>query len=571
MLIPVAVLVGLSVSLFPSAGRDDAYITYWAAHTLREFGEVANLNGLHLEQSSSLFHVIVLGIFSRITSISVPTVGPLTSVLSSILSVVYTYQLARLVAGRWYAVGAAMIVATAVPFVYWTTGGLEGTLAALVTTALLFHVTRYLERPETGRPRWGVWVLVGSFLLIRPEAIFVIASVLITMFVVFRLRGVSVADERLEYYAVLIRKLLWVILVVVVLMAIIFIVKQLYFGNWLAQPVTAKLGGGALLSRTGDGVQYLVTGLLPPPLSLLPFFAIAGVIYVARKIGRDEPEFVGGLLLALFVLVYLGFILIAGGDWMEGSRFIVPVIPALAVLAVMIVPHIDSREFQVYAIAGIVAFQIVGAIWFAKFGSISTPLWDVYSLDTSSLAVEKYSWYAQPNRTHLRDIPVVDELDEVIEILKAEVDGKVTILSGQAGFVAYHMARDHYKRIEFIDRRGITTAHFTECGGTRDVDRSTTGLLLTYTAFFANQEDIEAECGIQRPHVIFELDLPELTVENAVTKNGYVVVYRQTGKIQTSKTLQGIEVLAHEFIAVREDFLYMFDEPLPRVLEWIIE
>ena len=39
-----------------------------------------------------------------------------------------------------------------------------------------------------------------------------------------------------------------------------------------------------------------------------------------------------------------------------------------------------------------------------------------------------------------------------------------------------------------------------------------------------------------------------------MTRNGYVVVYRQTGKIQTSKTLQGIEVLAHEFIAVREDF-----------------
>jgi len=570
-LIPIVVLIGLSASLFPSAGRDDAYITYWAANTLREFGEIANLNGLHLEQSSSLLHVIVLGVFSRITSISVPTVGPLISMLSSLLTIIYTFQFARLIVGRWYAVGAAMIVATAVPFVYWTTGGLEGTLAALVTTALMYHLMQYLERPEAGRPPWNVWVLMGSFLLVRPESIFVIATVIATAFVVFRLRSISVTDERLEYYAIVIRKLLWVALATTALMAAIFAFKQIYFGDWLPVPVMAKLGGGALLSRTGDGMQYLVTALLPPPLSLLPFFAIAGAIYVVRKTGRDEPGFTGGLLLTLFVLVYMGFILIAGGDWMEGSRFIVPVIPALAVLAVMVVPHVKSREFQVYILAGIVAFQIVGGIWFAKFGSISTPLWEVSNLDTSNLAVEKYSWFARPNRTHLRDIPVVDQLNSVIETLKSEVDGRVTVMSGQAGFVAYHMAREHYKEIEFIDRRGITTTHFTDCGGTKDVQRTTTGILLTYTAFFANQEDIEQECGIQRPHVIFELDLPELTVENVIARNGYVVVYRQTGKIQTSKTLQGIEVLAHESIAVRSDLAGLFDGPFPKVREWNVE
>jgi hypothetical protein len=570
-LIPIVVLVGLSASLFPSAGRDDAYITYWAANTLRDFGEIANLNGIHIEQSSSLLHVVVLGLFSRITSISVPTVGPLVSMLSSLLTIIYTFQFARLIVGRWYAFGAAMIVATAVPFVYWTTGGLEGTLAALVTTALIYHMILYLERPEAGRPPWNVWVLMGSFLLVRPESIFVIAAVLATAFVFFRLRGVSVVDERLEYYAVVIRKLLWIALVIAVLMTVILIVKLVYFGSWLPLPVMAKLGGGVLLSRTGDGMQYLVSALLPPPLSLLPFFAIAGVVCVARKIGRDEPEFTGGLLLTLFVLVYMGFILIAGGDWMEGSRFIVPVIPALAVLSVMVVPHIKSREFQVYILAGIVAFQIVGGIWFAKFGSISTPLWEVSSLDTSSLAVEKYSWLARPNRTHLRDIPVVDQLNSVIETLQSDVEGKVTVMSAQAGFVAYHMAREHYKQIEFIDRRGITTSHFTDCGGTKDVQRTTTGLFLTYIAFFANQEDIEQDCGIQRPHVIFDLDLPELIVENVIARNGYVVVYRQTGKIQTSKTLQGIEVLAHEFIAVRNDLQHLFDGPMPKVREWNVE
>ena len=568
VLLPVAGLIGLSVSLFPSAGRDDAYITYWAAHTLREFGEIANLNGAHIEQSTSLLHVLVLGAVSLVTTFPVPAIGPPTSVVFGVLTVIYTFEFARLYVGRWYAMGAAMIVATASPFVYWTTGGLESTMTALVATALLYHLTRYLERPGTGRPPAAVWVAMGAFLLARPESIFVIGSVLVGMFVVLRLRSISVADDRLESYALTIRKLLWAALTSAVLMTAIFAVKMAYFGGWLPQPVAAKLGGDSLLSGVGEGVEYVITALLPPPLSLLPFFSIAGAVYFARKIALDEEEFTGGLLLSLYTLAYIAFILLVGGDWMEGSRFIVPVMPALAVLAVVIIPHIKLRDLQVYAIGGIIAFHVVGAVWFAKFGSISTPLWDVSRVEQMDLPLERYSWFARPNRTHLRDMPVVEELSSVIEQLQPSVDGKLTIMSGQAGFVPFHALGPLYNQIEFIDRRGVTTPHFTECEVTNEVERDSTGLLRVLPTFFAYAEDIEKQCSVESPHIIFELDLPELTIENIVTRNGFVVVYRQTGKIQTSKTLQGIEVLAHEFIAVREDLAHVFDGPQPKVMEW---
>ena len=568
VLLPVAGLIGLSVSLFPSAGRDDAYITYWAAHTLREFGEIANLNGVHLEQSTSLLHVLVLGALSLVTTFPVPAIGPPTSVLFGILTVIYTYEFARRYVGRWYSMGAAMIVATAAPFVYWTTGGLESTMTALVATALLYHLTRYLERPGTGRPPPVVWVTMGVFLLARPESIFVIGSVLIGLFVILRLRSMSVADDRLESYALTIRKLLWAALTSAVLMTAIFAVKMAYFGGWLPQPVAAKLGGDALLSGVGEGVEYVITALLPPPLSLLPFFSIAGAVYFARKLALDEPEFTGGLLLSLYTLAYIAFILLVGGDWMEGSRFIVPVMPALAVLAVVIIPHIKLRDLQVYAIGGIIAFHVVGAVWFAKFGSISTPLWDVSRVEQMDLPIERYSWFARPNRTHLRDMPVVEELSSVIEQLQPSVDGKLTIMSGQAGFVPFHALGPLYNQIEFIDRRGVTTPHFTECEVTNEVERDSTGLLRVLPTFFAYAEDIEKQCSVESPHIIFELDLPELTIENIVRRNGYVIVYRQTGKIQTSKTLQGIEILAHEFIAVREDLAHVFDGPQPKVMEW---
>ena len=568
VLLPIAGLIGLSISLFPSAGRDDAYITYWAAHTLREFGEIANINGAHIEQSTSLLHVLVLGVMSFVTRLAVPAIGPPMSVLFGVVTVVYAYEFARLYVGRWYAVGAAMIVATAAPFVYWTTGGLEGTMTALAATALMYHLTRYLERPGSGKPPVVVWVGMGAFLLARPEAIFVIASVLLAMFVLLRLRGITVADERLEDYALAIRKVMWAALAAGVLMAAIVALKTLYFGDWLPQPVAAKLGGDAFLTSLGDGIEYLTSALMPPPVSLLPFFAIAGVVYFVRRFLRDEPEFIGGLVLALYAVAYIAFIFLVGGDWMEGSRFIVPVIPALAVLAVVIIPHIKLRDLQVYAIGGIVAFHVVGAVWFAKFGSVSTPLWEVSQVEQTDLPIERYSWFARPNRTHLRDIPVVEELGSVIDRLQPEVDGKLIVMSGQAGFVPYYALGPHYGRVEFIDRRGVTTPHFTDCEITGELERDSTGLLGVLPRYLTFAEDIQRRCGIERPHVIFDLDLPELSIEDIVTRNGYVVVYRQTGKIQTSKTLQGIEVLAHEFIAVREDLARVFDGPLPEVREW---
>ena len=568
VLLPIAGLIGLSVALFPSAGRDDAYITYWAAHTLREFGEIANINGAHIEQSTSLLHVLVLGVLSFVTRLSVPAIGPPMSVVFGVLTVIYTYEFARLYVGRWYAVGAGLIAATAAPFVYWTTGGLEGTMTALAAIALLYHLTRYLERPGPGKPPATVWVAMGAFLLARPEAIFVIGSVLIGTFVVLRLRSISVADDRLENYALAIRKLLWAVLASALLMTAIYVFKMAYFGDWLPQPVAAKLGGGGLFSNVGEGVEYLISALLPPPLSVLPFFSVAGVVYFARKIANDEPEFVGGLVLTLYAAAYIAFILLVGGDWMEGSRFIVPVIPALAVLAVMVIPRIKLRDLHVYALGGIIALHVVGAVWFAKFGSISTPIWDVSQVEQTDLPIERYSWFARPNRTHLRDMPVVEELVSVIERLRPEVDGKLTIMSGQAGFVPYHAIGPHYKQVDFIDRRGVTTPHFTDCAITNEVERDSTGLLRALPTYLAYAEDIEGQCDIDRPHVIFELDLPELSIENIVTNNGYVVIYRQTGKIQTSKTLQGIEVLAHEFIAVREDLAHLIEVPLPKERMW---
>ena len=283
VLLPIAGLIGLSISLFPSAGRDDAYITYWAAHTLREFGEIANINGAHIEQSTSLLHVLVLGVLSFVTRLPVPVIGPPMSVLFGVVTIIYTFEFARLYVGRWYAVGASMIVATAAPFVYWTTGGLEGTMTALAAISLLYHLACYLERPGAGKPQAMVWVAMVAFLLARPEAIFVIGSVLVGSFVVLRLRANTVAEERLESYALAIRKLLWAALASAVLMTAIYVVKLAYFGNWLPQPVAAKWDTHDLLLRLLPNTFHALCTPLPSPFHSQDGISSAGSCGTSRN------------------------------------------------------------------------------------------------------------------------------------------------------------------------------------------------------------------------------------------------------------------------------------------------
>lgn len=59
----------------PSAGRDDAFITYWAAHAIARFGEIVNYDGDRVEQSSSLLHTVILAILHAVTGVNLPTLG----------------------------------------------------------------------------------------------------------------------------------------------------------------------------------------------------------------------------------------------------------------------------------------------------------------------------------------------------------------------------------------------------------------------------------------------------------------------------------------------------------------
>jgi hypothetical protein len=123
-MIPSAILVLVGAFFFPSAGQDDAHITYWAAYSLYHFGEVLNYNGDRVEQSSSLLQVILLALAAFVSKIDIVTLGKLSSVLFGVASLVALHILMKKIEPK-AAFLAAVLTGTSAYFVYWSFGGLE--------------------------------------------------------------------------------------------------------------------------------------------------------------------------------------------------------------------------------------------------------------------------------------------------------------------------------------------------------------------------------------------------------------------------------------------------------------
>ena len=78
-------IVGLV--LFPSAGRDDSYITFWPAETLAERGSIENYNGAAVEQSSSLAFVALIAAVVRTTGLPVVVAAWLLGITAGLAAI----------------------------------------------------------------------------------------------------------------------------------------------------------------------------------------------------------------------------------------------------------------------------------------------------------------------------------------------------------------------------------------------------------------------------------------------------------------------------------------------------
>jgi len=564
-LAPYLILICIGVILFSVSGRDDAYITYWPAHTLSQSGHILNYNGDFVEQSSSLLQVLILAFWEKNTGLSQILLGRIFSLLFGLLTLTALSAFSKKIIPA-VKTGPVLLTATSVFFIYWSFSGMETTLAACCTLLVIMSMGDYIHASKI-RPSSLLLpsVFMLFYVLTRPENMFIalagltaMTGLLIMLYWIRKERPVRQIINRILQMAG--------ITVLISLAVIIF--RKVYFSSYFPQPVTAKLNPGRQLLSGRDlesCVHYFQKTIsLDWSIVLLSGISTICVCYMIwRQIGKNRSNAHTGLLLS-FLLAGLGFIFFSTGDWMEGGRFFVHVLP----LAVFSVPFslfylkINKKWFTVI-FSLLIIVQGRSVYTFAKNKSLSVPVWEKLSVPGKYHTSSRF-WFETRNLVHARDIPLSFHLEKTISRCLAVKQDTLIILTGQMGMTAFHITQQFPHQIRFMDHFALTESGFTDCSKTNGLYRNRTGLRLTYDQIFNIIRHPCKTCEFKKPDIIYDLEKPGRI--SSIQHNGFTVVFHQKGNISFHPSWHSEP--ANAFIAVNNDLLAAFPDQKSEMLDF---
>jgi hypothetical protein len=515
--------------LFGSAGRDDAHITSWAAYALSEFGEILNYSFERVEQSSSLLHVVVLAGLKKVSGTDVVLLGRLSSIGAGVVCLPLTYWFAYRLHKR-AALLAVWLTGTSSFFVYWAFGGLETTVAAAVVLWWLLACSMYLASSDDTNG-WDIVNLGASSLAlaaVRPEMPIVIGCVLIGITAIYVGRGWYYGDT------VPVKRFLVLGVVSSGACLMLFAFRLEYFGHWFPQPVEAKSGGGITIAQLASGLKYLQNtaynvfrsveffGVTPfGGLTLLLLGAVGKA--VKKVVGRSAPRPEVGLSL-VFLFAYVSFIVASGGDWMEGGRFLVPVLPvALAVLAWAVFSAVP-RESKRIALIGTIGLLQVGALANAVLDySEGMAAWERDAFKQRFLAehpsLQSFSWFERYNRDHALTLADSQHLREWVH----ERGQDLTIASGHMGVVMFYLVKNSPGQIQTVDKFGLVDRRLSSCTVFNDIQSHAVGLLTGYKRLLNRYDAAINQCDLPSIDIIYDLGNRETL--SLIERKEYSVLY----------------------------------------------
>ncbi len=546
--LPSLLLLGAGFRLFTSTGRDDAHITYWAAYALSEFGQIVNYNGERVEQSSSLLHVLLIAAIRSITHADAVTIGKLTSIAAAVGTLILLCVVLRRIADPLMALLGSTLAATSAYFMYWSFGGLETTLVSFTGAWFVLAIASYVSQPRR-RAVAHVAVATFAFGLVRPES----PLVAIAVAVAGAMGSLALSPSRDT--RTWMRRWFPPVVIAVLACACIVSWRLMYFGSTFPQPVSAKYVGFSIGSFV-RGIDYVRDAVFGSggriAFALLTAATACAWLAIGELRARRFAPLLG--LLLLFVGGYLAFAVASGGDWMEGGRFLVFVIPfAIGLIPFAVQSAIrDERSLTLVLstlTATLLLAQAHALVSFARAESVGTWRWRELRV-ADDVDLDGYSWFERANRVNMRDAVVIHELKGLIPRIKEKYpDDTVVLMTGQMGMVPFHIAQRFFGHVRFIDRRGLCDRMLTACAAADDVPRDTRGVRMEYLDYFALRDRLEDECALPRPDIVFDLRGGNTQI---VSERGYSTVARQYGEIEDIGGA-GAEVEASAFVSVRAE------------------
>ena len=546
----VAALLFLALTLifFPAGGHDDAYMTYWPAYALAHLSGIVNYSGRRTEQSSTLLLVLVLAGLSKLSAFHLPTLGRLCSLTFGLGGIFVTGRCADVTGPRRAAAVAPWFLATMAYFSFWSTSGMETPLVALLLLLAAIDIPRYLRSDKI--LRLPTLLIVILCVLVRPETAFVLGSVCLGLVVCLWL-----GRERPEA----VRALALAALTLTAWGATVAF-RLAYFGRPFPQPLNAKLGR-PLFEEITSGLKYSigslsthgVNGILPYLLPLACLAAVFAWRAVKGVLGWAPVIDIPALVLTLFVGADLAFVTLVGGDWMFGGRFLVPILPLLAVMGASVAVTLDKRT-MVGTVMLVTAVQLVGFVALSSSPlTTSLPLWHSGARFPDS-DTSRFDWFERTNWSNLRHMRALPYLEDVVGRARATTPRTLRVWVAQAGLVPYYLSIRQFGHLDILDLGGLTGRRLTACAyAIAHVPRGSGGFSIQALASIP-RDVLERECQLEAPDFLYSLGSPDRFQE---WRSDMVVVYRQW-----PRQLEGTNLLwSASFIAMRRDLYEAIGAP----------
>ncbi|RMF41331.1 MAG: hypothetical protein D6755_12725, partial [Anaerolineae bacterium] len=319
----LVVLISLAI-LWKDFRVDDAYITYrYASNLAHGYGPVFNI-GERVEGYTSVVWMWLMG------GVAIWNGNLLlaSKILGLILGGVVLWGMMRITLlfhVHWISYTfAALLLGTSLPFILYLNSGLETVLFACIITLGTYGYTLFIHKhhPSTVYTLalglfWGFGVLVRPEVwLFGPVFYFISESLLIYHHRVQR--------QQWDIRSLLFRMFSFLAGFCVVA-GLHLLWRWSFYGSLLPNTYVAKMGSMALTNRLRHGTHYLLQSLHNTPALLL---LVASWMLAGKTIWKRSEW----LLLNSIVLVALAAVVLEGGDWMPGTRFMVHFLPIIFLL-----------------------------------------------------------------------------------------------------------------------------------------------------------------------------------------------------------------------------------------------
>jgi len=319
---------------FINYAPDDAFISLRYAENLSAGDGLVFNSGHRVEGYSNFFWVIFLSGFAAVMTKSTLV---LTAKLTGIIAGFFALLVIGIISKKQFEDNGRGKIWGLAPFAFgfalypafWSASGMETGQYLLLLTISILGFFKFLTKPS---PLWSVFsaILFLSVGISRPEGvIFFIVAAVALLIEAFR-----------EKRKITLSVMIWLGTFLVLYLAF-YLWRYSYFGQWLPNTFYAKAGGG--LAKYAEGIRYLILNLPKLFWGNAVLSAIPALPFIMTKKPDTKTTFLG-----LAVLAQCSFVVFAGGDWMPGGRFLVPIMPVVALLLPLGVHRLINSFGAVY-------------------------------------------------------------------------------------------------------------------------------------------------------------------------------------------------------------------------------